>query len=236
MISVLFVDGTWSRPGVRSVVGEALRRSLDPRVARFEYVDYPAAYGVATSVDGIAYAESVEFGAKALSDAVTATPYPAVVSGYSQGAAAAVAYAREILPRRPLHEVVAVAALGNPHQLVHHGRGGIAGPLNVPRPYWSLYAPGDPIADLPMGSPLRTIADVTDWMSIRDLAASKRWAADILEDIHTRRMQSWWAPWRWGDLASAGQYALNYMGTAHTGDYVTGGHVKRLARMIEGVA
>lgn len=233
-VDLLWCDGTWSTPTAHSAVSEALRKRLAGTDIRFVYVDYPAQFGPATDVDDIAPAESVSAGMVALRDAVRATPHLVMVGGYSLGAMVAIAYAREILPADPAAEVLAVTALGNPHQLVHLGRSGIAGALSVPRPLLSVYAPGDPIADLPLGSPLRSIADLTAWMSIRSPEAASRWAADLVDRVARQRAQSWWAPWRWADLATAGRYAAGYLGTAHTTDYITGGHVDRLvARMME---
>ena len=237
MIDLLWCDGTWSTPTSRSAVSDALRRTMDGSRVRFVYVDYPATYGPATGVGDESFGDSVGDGVQALARAVEASPNLAIVGGYSQGAAVAVDYARTILPTSPLHEVLAVVALGNPHQPTHLGRSGIAGPLDVPRPLVSVYAPGDPIADLPGGSPLRTIADVTEWMSLRSLEDAHRWAVTTAEKVAKARLQAWWKPWRWQDLNSAQDYALEYLlGTAHTTDYVDGGHVERLARRIEALA
>lgn len=233
MTTVLMLDGTWSRQGARSPVAEALRELLPSRI-RFDYIDYPAQFGPATGPGDIAYAESVMQGVHATADAVRATGGRVILAGYSQGAAVAVAYARLARPG-----IAAVAALGNPHQPVHGGRSGIAGAIDdLPCPLWSLYAPGDPIADLPLGSPLRTLADLGEWMSIRDVAAGRRWAAEMAADItDLRRMQQWWRdPIAWAGLLSAGRYATNYFpGTKHTTDYIRLGLVARLARQIEQV-
>lgn len=235
MLDLLWLDGTWSKPGARSLVSEALRDKLNGGV-RFRYVDYPAEFSEATGRGDMSFGDSVAAGMRALSDAVAASPNIVVVGGYSQGAAAAVGYAREILPRSPSHEVLAVAALGNPHQPVHFGRSGIAGALSVPRPLLSLYAPGDPIADLALGSPLRSIADVSEWMSLRSPEDAQTWARDLIEKAIDAKVQAWWMPWRWRDVNGAVAAANAYFGTAHTLDYITGGHVARLARRIEGLA
>ena len=235
MTTVLMLDGTWSRKGARSPVAEALRELLPTRT-RFQYVDYPATFGPATGVGDIAYAESVMQGVHATADAVRAVGGRVILAGYSQGAAVAVAYAR--LARSG--SIAGVAALGNPHQPLHAGRSGIAGAIeDLSCPLWSLYAPGDPIADLPLGSPLRSLADLGDWMSIRDVEAGRRWAAEMAADItNLRRMQQWWRdPIAWTGLLSAVRYATNYFpGTKHTTDYIRLGLVARLADLIEGVA
>ncbi|SDT84199.1 PE-PPE domain-containing protein [Gordonia westfalica] len=233
MIELLWVDGTWAPRG-GSPASEALRRALDPRKVKFTYVPYPADFGPATGMGDLSYEESKAIGAAALDRAVTESRELVVVGGYSAGAAVAVKYARDILPRRPRHQVLAVATLGDPHTPVHHGRSGIAGALHVPRPRFTEWAPGDPIADLPLGSPLRTVADLTGWMSVRTPEAARAWAFKTAERLAVA--QPWWNPFRWPDFARAGEDIRNYLGTAHSTDYDGGGHAKRLARMIEGVS
>lgn len=233
MIDLLWCDGTWSTPTAHSEVSEALRKRLAGTDVRFIYVPYPAAFGPATGADDLAPAESISAGMVALRDAVRATPHPAMVGGYSQGAMVAVAYAREILPGERVADVRAVATAGDPHQLVHVGRAGIAGPLSVPRQRISVYVPGDPIADLPLGSPLRSIADLTEWMSVRSPQAAGAWVAHAFDALVRQRAQAWWAPWRWADISRAIDDVRGYYpGTAHTTDYITGGHVDRLAARI----
>lgn len=235
MTTVLMCDGTWSKPGARSPVAESLRRALSPRL-RFEYVDMPSVFGPATGVGDVSYAESVMQGVHDLADAVRAVDGPVIAASYSQGAAVALQFAR--LARKGT--LAAVASLGDPHQSRHSGRAGIAGAIEdgeITCPRLSAYAPGDPIADLPLGSPLRSLADLGAWMSIRDLDAVHRWGGEMLATALEQKAQAWWQPWRWRDIESAIRYADNYLrGTNHTTDYISGGHVKRLARMIEGVA
>lgn len=231
---ILFVDGTWTRPNARSAAAEAFRHAVDGRRFRFVYVDYPGSYGPATGFADVSLEESVRRGVQALAAAVAGSSNRAVVGGYSQGAMVAVRFCRDILPHRPDLIVDACATLGDPHQPVHVGRAGIAGPVTVTSTRrLAVYALGDPIADLPLGSPLRSIADMSRWMSVRSPEAGERWARETLAAVPTR-LQRWWEPWRWPDLASAGAYADAYLnGTAHGQDYVTGGHARRLARLIE---
>lgn len=234
-VDLLWCDGTWSRPGARSPVSEALRRRIDGQRVRFRYVDYPAAYGPATGVWDLSIGESVDLGEKAMAGevekSVKAGVETIVLGGYSQGAMNAMrAAARYDVQRQ--RGVRAVAALGNPHQPVHLGRAGIAGPRSVPIPLLSVYAPGDPIADLPLGSPLRSIADVTEWMSIRSPEALFIWWRDVLEKAVQQQVQAWWQPWRWRDVNDTVAAVNRYFGTRHTLDYIPT-HVERLARQIE---
>lgn len=238
-VEVLWVDGTWA-PSGGSMVSESVRHHLNSEVVRFTYVNYPASFGPATALDGLSYAESKAVGARRLLEAAHASELPVVLGGYSQGAAAAVDAARALASPSWRHlDVRGLALLGNPHQAAHAGRSGIANPLSVPMVaarVWSLYAAGDPIADLPDGSPLRSVADLTLWMSLRSFDAGVDWALDILEAMPTR-WQRWWEPWRWPDIESAALYAKAYVdGNAHMRNYVYHGHTLRLARLIEGVA
>ncbi|SDT84949.1 putative phage holin [Gordonia westfalica] len=84
----------------RLPASEALRRALDPRKVKFTYVPYPADFGPATGMGDLSYEESKAIGAAALDRAVTESRELVVVGGYSAGAAVAVKYARDILPRR----------------------------------------------------------------------------------------------------------------------------------------
>lgn len=226
MITLCWCDGTWAASG-GSLVSEAIRTRLADTHIRFEYVRYPAQLGPATGGGDMSLAASVEVGTEALRDAVRATRYPAIVGGYSQGAMVAVRFARDVLPSDQTLDVRAVATAGDPHQVAHSGRAGIAGPLVVPRQRVSVWAPGDPIADLPLGSPLRSVADIAEWMSIRSAPDALRWGEETLAKVPTR-LQRWWEPWRWPDLAAASGQVQAYLGTAHTADYVTGGYVDRL--------
>lgn len=238
MIELCWLDGTWSTSRARSPVSKRLCKVVEARGVRFTYVDYPAEFGPATGVDDLALAPSAIAGARNLADAVAASPYPAVVGGYSQGAIAAWRFMHHILPGRPDLDVRCCATIGDPYELTHAGgRSGIAGARRyrgaVPRR--SVWAPGDPIADLAAGSPLRTIADLTAYMSIRSHADMVLWGNDLLGKIPSR-LQRWWEPWRWPDLMAAGDQVRAYLGTAHTLDYINGGHVDRLAQQIASFA
>lgn len=232
-ISVLMLDGTWSRPGARSAAAEALRRSLRPGY-EFSYVDYPAAFGPATGIGDMPAAESIRIGAENVERAVRRTPHPAVIACYSQGCMAAYKFARAILPKRPELDVRAVAAMGNPHEPLHRGaRGGIADRLTLPRKLLSVWAPGDPIADIHKDAPLRSAWDVVEFMSVRDQASALRWL-DSIADAVTDGPQDWW---RRPDFIASILAARDYVwGTQHTTDYARFGHATRLARMIERAA
>lgn len=237
-MELLWCDGTWAPRGGSSA-SEALRRALDPTRVGFVYVPYPAEFGPATGPSDLAYAESVWAGVEAMGAArerVDDGRTRVAVGGYSQGAAVAVAYAR--LVRSESNALVACATMGDPHHPVVGGRSGIAEALKTPCQRLTVRAAVDPIADLPLGSPLRSVADLGAWMSIRDWSAALRWGNEMAADVaDLRRMQRWWRnPAAWAGLTSAGHYAANYLGTNHTTDYARKGHAVRLARQIEAVA
>lgn len=239
MIDLLWCDGTWSRPGARSPVSEALRQRIDGARVRFRYVDFPAAYGPATGLWDMSIGESIDNGHEAVvaevGRLVSASPSSDIVlGGYSQGAMAALLASNDYAVRSQ-RAVKAFAALGNPHQSVHVGRAGIAGPQASALQTISIYAPGDPIADLPLGSPLRTIADLTEWMSLRSPEEALLWWGKVLQKAIDAKFQAWWQPWRWRDVNDALAAVNRYLGTAHTLDYIPD-CVERLARQIEALA
>ena len=232
-MDLLWCDGTWSRPGARSAVSERLRRTL-PAHVNFRYVDHPAAIGPVTGQNDVALAETINAGTKTLARAVAAAPGRVSVGGYSAGAMIAVRFCRDVLPKRRDLHVSAVATLGDPYQPVHgRGRYGIAGALSTPGVRRiSLYVPGDPIADLPDGAPLRSLFDAGEWMSIRSPQAADRWAKNLLAKTQRGKLQDWWAPWRWADVTATVGQIQGYLGTRHTTDYIRDGHVGRLAAQI----
>ncbi|UBF41648.1 lysin B [Gordonia phage AnarQue] len=229
MIDLFWLDGTFTGPGSRSVASEAVRAALDPRVFEFHYVEYPAAFGPATRPGDPSMASSALDGAVAMREAVAATDRLAVVGGYSQGAIAA-RWFLDDLPAWPELEVLGYGSIGDPHTARHSGRSGISGPRGLSVPGNVVWAPGDPIADLLDGSPLRTVADVTDYMSIRSIEDAAVWANDVWQDLTDQRVQAWWQPWRWNGLADAlGAITRYWPGTNHTTDYQKGGWSALLA-------
>ncbi|WP_439030206.1 PE-PPE domain-containing protein [Gordonia terrae] len=238
-VSVLMLDGTWSRPRARSAAAESLRRSLRPGY-EFSYVDYPAAFGPATGIGDVSPAESIRIGAENVARAVELTPHPAVIACYSQGVMAAYKFVREILPHRPWLDVRAIAAMGNPHEPSHAGgRGGIADRLTLPKNgprLLSVWAPGDPIADIVANAPIRSAWNATEWMSVRDFPSAVRWVNDVTDNViddFTDGVEEWWQrPDILASLRAANAYLF---GTTHTTDYARFGHATRLARQIETV-
>ena len=234
IVELFWADGTWAGNG-GSPASEALRRSLNHSV-KFTYVKYPGQFGPATGMQHMSAAESIAAGAQAMAHAVHTSPHPAIVGGYSQGAMVAYKFARDILPKRPDLEVLAIAAMGNPHEPLHRGdRGGIAEHLTLPKDgpqLLSVVAPGDPIADIHKDAPLRSAWDFTEFMSVRDFPSALRWVNSLADEI-ADGPEDWWAN---PDIRASINAANAYLfGTQHSTDYARHGHATRLARMIERV-
>ena len=229
MTTLLWCDGTFTAPGRRSPVSEAVRHALHGTGIRFQYVDHPAAYGPASGLGDMSYEASLATGIKAVRAAANATSGPVLVGGYSAGAVVARRYLRAY--RHPA--VIGYASLGDPHTYRHRTAGqlrsGIAGHQLTSIPATIMWVAGDPIADLAEGSPLRSIADLTAWMSVRSTADAHRWALDVADRLGRQRAQAWWQPWRWPALADAGHAISRYLGDHHTERYVAEGVSARLA-------
>ena len=227
--SIICVPGTGeSYPGDtrRDVTGMLanVTRLLDPERFAFRWVGYPAEYG-----RGMSYAESVAAGEQALIEAIDLDPYPAIVLGYSQGSAI-VGNVAARLDSLPHLDVRAVAMFSDPLRdrrqyapmpIAPEGYGACGERWidDTRRHVWSFSAQGDPISSLPAGSPLRSLADWSDWMSTSDPQA---WARDIITDIRTRRMQRWWDIKNWRDWADALAFAKGLIQDGRHFAYGTG--------------
>lgn len=229
MIDVLWLDGTGS-PSGGTGVSETFRHALDPAKFTFTYVNYPAQYG-----DPMPYNESRRQGAVAQAAAVERSPNPAIIGGYSQGAAATIELAQQLDQGKYPHlEVLAVANIADPHELPHGPRGhlsGIAGARTTQLRRFSAIAPGDVICDLPEGNPLRGLADMSEFMGIQSSHDRQQWAIDVMTKLAERRLQRWWEFWQ--DWDGAGAYARGYLlDGRHDRDYVEDGHCEILARQL----
>ena len=226
------------------MVSQALRSAVDPRIVNFRYVDYPGSFGPATGVGDMSLERSVAVGKVEMTAAIQSTPRLVVTGGYSQGALVAIRHARDVLSHRRDLEVLAVATLGDPHQPLHGvwplRKSGIAGPVDIRHRRFSLFVPGDPIADLLVSSPARSVADLGAWMSVRSLGDAREWVERTAVKAAQGRLQQWWNPGSWqsvsAGITSIGADLSGYLGTRHLAEYVSGGYVARLARLIEGVA
>lgn len=200
-------------------------------------VRYPASY-----IYPITYAESVRRGREALLSAIRENP-GSVVGGYSQGAEVVGDVVAEI--DRGLHPGLSVAAcalIADPSRPIGAGVPGrpaasgygISGQRFVPvTPTFWAAAEGDPITALPPGNPLRSMADLTEFMTLTDPAAARRWGEALHERALQGRWQQWWSVRHWHSWAGATGYAYNYLfGGRHTSAYVTEGLAGELAGVV----
>lgn len=236
---------------VLSLPGTGFPDSADPITADFHarldtrlfdpvLVKYPATFGGAET----SYEVSRAAGARALYEALDALPSgtPVILSGYSQGAVIAGDVAAEVMIEDMFqYNVVGVALIADGYRpegvgLVPSGQTlaegyGIAGQRNILGvPTFWVSAWGDPIAALPAGNPLRTVADLVGWYSLRTPAEAVNWGAKMLDAVVSGRLQDWWAPWKWAGWAGALAFARGYLFDGrHTTDYIKFGYTEALA-------
>lgn len=244
MIDVFALGGTGYGSGGDGVT-ETFLAGLDKSRFRVQFVAYPAeGFGL-----GMAYETSRDAGVQALIRKTESSPRFAVV-GYSQGAVAAGDFAERYIDlaqnggridhdaidrlrgvgliadgRRPGH-------VGTPGHPIAPGYG-ILGQRHLTNAFCPvLYAaaPGDPICALPAGNPLRTIADMVRWLSLRTGADVIQWGAQLLDAANHRGFQHWWQLKYWQDWDDAGDFARGFLFDGrHTDDYVRFGHCRALA-------
>lgn len=214
---------------------------LDPIRFAPRFVWYPAQYGGLGFDEP--YYDSRAAGRAALLDAIRATPNRVVIAGYSQGAAIVGDVAAEIgRGEHPDLEVLAAAMIadpGRPRGAGIPGRAAASGyGISGERPivgmpaYWAANE-GDPITALPVGNPLRSLADITEYFSLRSIADAQRWAQNMIARARLGQWQNWWSPANWRDWGGAIAYARGYLFDGrHTDDYLRLGLAAELAQTI----
>lgn len=243
MIDVLFLPGTGHGGGGDGVSEDFLAR-LDRSRFTPRIVPYPATFGGGDA----AYADSRAAGRMALIEAIRASPNLCVIGGYSQGAVIAGDLAREIGDGlHPELEIVGVALIadgrrprggGVPGHRAAEGYGivGERGVWTDAFPTFWAAAPGDPITALPEGNPLRTVADMVDWFSLRSPGDAMRWASDMLVTAANGRAQVWWKPHLWPQWNGAVAYARGYLFDGrHGAAYITEGYNQQLAEAVNSI-
>lgn len=240
MIDVLMLAGTGFPAGGDGVTDE-FARNLDPTKFAARFVPYPAQYG-GLGLDE-SYGDSRAAGHAALLDAIRATPNRAVIAGYSQGAAVVGDVAAEIgAGLHPDLEVLAAAMIadpGRPRDAGIPGRASASGygitgerPITGMRAYWAANE-GDPISALPVGNPLRSLADVSEYFSLRSAADAERWALKLIDRAKSGQWQRWWSIQNWQSWGGAIAYARGYLlDGRHTDDYLRLGLAAELAQTI----
>ncbi|MFJ1461796.1 hypothetical protein [Nocardia sp. N2S4-5] len=241
MITVAWLCGTGFGQTPDGVSLE-FARHLDPERFQFQAVPYPADYGTHTS-----YIESVHVGRRALAAAVRATPHRAVIGGYSQGAYIAGSLASDIgLGRYPDLDVLACALIADPARPRGAGMPGEAaapdygisgeGLITGMPTYWAA-VPDDPITSLPAGSPLRGLADLTEWFCLASPEAALAWGTDLVRRAKARRWQQWWSATNLIACTEAIDQAWRYLprpvgGGRHDAAYIELGLCARLAATV----
>lgn len=233
MIDVLILGGTWSAEG--DPVTDAFIAGLDPARFRPRMVAYPADYGKQVS-----FAASKSAGLSELARAVAQMPNQVVVVGYSQGAGIAGDFVAEVgsgFYPGLLTKVLACGLIADPlrpHRAVlgaDPGGYGILGQREVDRipTYW-VAASGDPITALSAGSPLRTVADLTEYWCLASPGAFVKWGQSINDLAGRRGWQRWWSRTSPQELAETADWTRQYLIEGrHTNAYITEGHCRRLA-------
>lgn len=237
MIDVLFLPGTGHGGGGDGVSEDFLSRLDRDRFNR-KIVPYPATFGGLDEP----YASSKVAGRMALIEAIRASFNKVVIGGYSQGAVIAGDLAREIADGlHPELEVAGCALIadgcrprggGVPQWPATEGYGivGERGVWSDVFPTYWVAAVGDPITALPAGNPLRSVADLAEWFSLRSPADTARWATEMLVTASNGRAQAWWQPQHWRSWNSAIAYARGYLFDGrHGAAYISEGHTQALA-------
>ncbi|MGS2809479.1 alpha/beta fold hydrolase [Nocardia sp. MW-W600-9] len=232
MIDVLIMGGTWNPNG--DPVTETFANALDHRRFRHAYVPYPATYGTPMS-----FRNSVNVGKYALVQAIRDSPNPVIVAGYSQGAAVAAEVAADIAmyPDLDVRAAALIACPSRPRGVcvgVEPGGYGVVGELEISTmPTLHAAAFRDPICALPEGSMLRSLADMSAYMSISSPQEFAQWGASLVDLALQRRFQRWWAPQNWRDTADVIAQANAYLTEGrHTSAYINEGLCVELANAV----
>jgi hypothetical protein len=236
-IDVLILGGTWASAG--DPVTEAFAEALGTIRFRPRMVAYPADYG-----QQISYAASKATGMRELARAVAESSNRVLVVGYSQGAGIAGDFAAEVgtgfYPSLRA-KVVACALIADPlrpHRATvgaDPGGYGILGqrPVKGVPTYWAAAA-GDPITALSAGSPLRGVADVTEYWSLASPVAFMRWGQSLVDVASRRSWQRWWVKSNRHELADTVGWTRGYLVDGrHSNAYVTEGHCEMLAKTVQ---
>ena len=238
--TILMLPGTGFPQG--DGITEHFLGCFDPSQYETRIVSYPAAFG---GLD-MPYGDSRAAGRTALLAelAKLGMEAPVILAGYSQGAV----IAGDLAAEHPLYNIRATALIADgkrpggagvvPEGLTLAEGYGIAGTRDphsyfTGHPWFWVSAWGDPISALPAGNPLRTVADLVEWYSIRSPEDMARWGADCLDKALTGRLQDWWNPIKWQGWAGAAAFARGYLWDGrHTTDYVKLGYTRALAEAV----
>jgi hypothetical protein len=230
VIDALILGGTWSTAG--DPVTEAFAKALDPLRFAPRIIDCPPAGKAA--------------GMRALTRAVAESTNRVVIVGYSQGAGIAGDFAAEVgsgFYAALRSKVLACGLIADP--LRPHlaalgpdpGGYGILGQREVSGvpTYW-VAAGGDPITALSAGSPLRGVADVTEYWRLSSPVAFVRWGQTLVDAAARRSRHRWWAKSGGREPDETVSWTRAYLVDGrHSNAYVSEGHCDRLARRLDEV-
>jgi len=191
-VTVIAARGVSEQYG-SNMLSEVTKR-LDKAWFDVKELQYSAGYAPV----GESFGVSQEVGRRNLLHMIDADPNPVVLLGFSAGAQVVGDVAQEIaLGMHPKLEVLGVGLLADPSraqgQIEGPDRGGygIKGSRPIPTnafPVWSFSAPGDPISELPVGNPLRSFADWSEWFGSPDHVRR------LADRARANQWQRWWSP------------------------------------------
>lgn len=203
LITVLVVGGTGEsgstdrRTDVSGLLGNVTDH-LDDRFAS-RWVPYPASYGPAPSLTGMAYEDSVDAGCRNLSRALVDVDGPVMLLGYSQGAVVVRRVVSTLAQRDPasMRRVVGLGLVADPHQppgVVDGCSGsGVAGAgdelAEVVPARW-IGAPEDMICNASDDSLIRDIADLTGRLGLTDRRAVGTWVSSMWNTLVSNGFQN----------------------------------------------
>lgn len=246
-IVVLSLPGTGSPNGGDGIT-EDFHKHFDSSRYDCRIVPYAAAFGIGGN---ISFADSRVTGRTALLAVMDKLPEgtEVVLNGYSQGAVIAGDLAHEVEAGgvTPHVKIVAVALIADglrphgygvvpPGQTLAEGYGmmGERYLSGVRFPAFWVSAWGDGVCALPAGNPLRTVADLAGWFSIRTPEAAIKWGSKMLDTVTQGRLQVWWQPHKWARWNSAIAFVRGFLFDGrHTRDYVRYGYTKALADAVQ---
>lgn len=220
MIDVLTLRGIGERIGQTSpLMTDHVMTHLDPTKFREVPVHYDVSYGPVNVGQDLAFDKSLALGVHQVLRAIDETPNPAILLGYSAGAALAGHVAAEI-GRHPHLEVLCVGLIADPFMPRHVAADvwGVAGDRDVTDvPAVWAFDRRDPIPCTPGLSPLRTLADQSAAMSLADPVA---WGSDLVD----RMLRGRWQPSAFNPFDLFATWRRYQAAAERAGFYLSGGH------------
>lgn len=227
---IFILDGTGENLVRNTLLDSSLKR-LDQKKYQLIHVPYPADYGLRAS-----YSKSVSIGLGSLSSCIQDAER-FYIFGYSQGATVAGKWAQLNGHDK---RCLGVGLIADPERAygthsVFWGFApntcGVAGsrPIKADFPVYHLANPKDPITCLEAGSPMRSIADLSEFMGLNII----EWGQDLIEKANSRRWQRWWDVGNWRTWTGLIDQLRRYLFGEHTSAYV-GAPLDQLVKEVTG--